>query len=167
MSTPLKEKGILYFKKPDWMRWEYKDPEEKVYLYKEGVLLSYLKEENQLIRRILSEDPAGAEILSLLSGKQKIKDNYLVESSPFPTTAKNVAQIKLTPKKEEENSYILLEVDRKSGFIGKAVLFDWAGNKSEFLFSQVKTNLRFPRELFELKVPDDCEIIEDAEYRKK
>ena len=48
-STPLRERGKFYFKKPDWMKWEYKQPEEKIFLYKEGVFLIYYPQDKELV----------------------------------------------------------------------------------------------------------------------
>jgi len=167
VSKPLQEKGILYFKKPDWMRWEYKDPEKKIIIYGDGNFLSYFPEENQLIRTSLANEPNASEVLSLLSGQRKLEEYYSIESNPFPSPEKNVAQIKLTPKAEGEYSHILLEIDRKTWLLVRAIFFDWAGNKNELHFSQIKTNTSFPKKIFELKVPPDCEIIEDVGPKRK
>ena len=166
LSTPLREKGKFYFKKPDLMKWEYKDPEKKIFLYKEGVFLFYIPEDKELFRSSLSKEKYESEILSLLSGKKSLKDNYLIESSPFPSENKKVWQLKLTPKEEGEYIYILLEIDEKTGLIRKAIFFDWAGNKSEFRFSQIRANVRLPKKVFELKVPPDVEIIEDESHKR-
>jgi len=32
ITTPLREKGEFTLKKPDLMKWEYREPEEKVFL---------------------------------------------------------------------------------------------------------------------------------------
>jgi len=53
-----------------------------------------------------------------------------------------------------------LEIDEKTWLIRKAIFFDWAGNKTEFRFSRMKTNVKIPQSFFELKVPSDVEIIE-------
>lgn len=161
VSTPLKEKGEFYFKKPDLMKWEYKNPEEKIFLYKEGFFLWYIPEDNQLHKSSLSKEMHESEILNLLSGQKGIIDNYLVEFILFPTKNKRTWQLKLTPKEEDNYSYFLLEIDKKTLLIKKAIFFDWAGNKTEFQFHKIKTNVRFPQELFELKVPPGVEIIED------
>jgi len=167
VSEPLREKGKFFFKKPDWMRWEYKDPEEKVFLYKEGVYQFYIPEENQLIRSASSRERLESEVLSIFSGKQNFADRYIIEASPFPTENKASLQIKLTPKEEGEYSHILIEVNPKTWLIDRAIFFEWAGNKLEFRFSRVKTGGRLSPEVFELKVPPDCEIIEEADAVKK
>lgn len=166
VSTPLIEKGNFYFKKPDLMKWEYKDPEEKIFLYKEGVFLQYFPEDKELYRSYSSKDMYESEILSLLSGKRRLNDNYLIEPSPFPSENKKAHQLKLTPREEGEYTYILLEIDEKTWLILRAIFFDWAGNKNEFKFSQIKTDAQLPSKVFELKVPPDVEIIEDVSDKK-
>jgi outer membrane lipoprotein-sorting protein len=160
VSTPLKESGRFHFKKPALMKWEYKDPEEKIYLLKEGWFWEYLPEEKQLIKYDLSSEEHESEILSLLSGQRGIMDNYLVEFSPFPTDNSKSYQLKLIPKQGDPETFILLEVDERSWLIQKAIFIDWAGNKTEYRFSRMKTNLLFPEGFFDLKIPPDVEIIE-------
>jgi len=167
ISRPLKEKGRVYLKKPDRVRWEYKEPEEKVIVFKEGTLLTYMPEDNQLFRQRLTEEQYETEILALLAGKGHLLDKYGVEPSPFPGAGANSSQLKLTPKEEGEYTHILLEIDKKTWLLGKAIFFDWAGNKNEFLFSKIRTDNRLSNDLFEIKVPPDCEIIDDAAPRKK
>ena len=87
-------------------------------------------------------------------------DNYMVEFSPFPTENSKSYQLKLTPKQEDSDTFILLEIDERSWLIQKAIFFDWVGNKTEYRFSKMKTNLPLSENSFELKVPPDVEIIE-------
>lgn len=163
VSIPLRERGYFHFKKPDLMRWEYEDPEKKTYLLKKGVFWEYIPEENQVTKYDLAREGYESDILSLLSGKRGILDNYHVEFSPFPTKNPISFQLKLTPREQEERSFILLEIDEKSWLIQKAIFFDWAGNKTEYIFSRIKTNIKYGEDFFELKLPPDVEIIE---YRK-
>ena len=161
ISTPLHEKGKLYFKKPNLMKWEYQDPEEKVFLIKDDLFWDYNKEEKQLIKYDLSQGEQNTEVISLLSGKVALLDNYSVEFNPFPTENANTIQIKLTPKDEEfADTFLLLEVDEKTWFIQTLISFDWTGNRTEFRFSKIKTNVTLQNKTFELRVPPDVEIIE-------
>ena len=83
-----------------------------------------------------------------------------MEISPFPAGAKNAEQLKLTPKVEDGFTHLLLELDGKTHLISRLMLFDWAGNKTEYIFRRTRINVRFGEKLFELKVPEDVEIIE-------
>jgi outer membrane lipoprotein carrier protein len=167
VSAPLREKGKVLFQKPERMRWDYADPEPKTFLFKAGLLQSYFPEDKQLWRQQLEPEQYENDIVGLLSGKSRLIEKYTVESSPFPGAGPNAAQVKLTPKQDEENGYILLEVDQAAWLVRRAVLFDGEGNKTEFVFSRAKTNVRPARDAFDLKVPADCEILEGEPPRKK
>jgi outer membrane lipoprotein-sorting protein len=161
VSTPLIEKGRFYYKKPGVMKWEYFDPEEKIFLYEEGLFQSYYPEDNQLVQNALSEGEEESEFLALLSGRIELQKNYSVIFSSFPTDDTNSYQLKLTPKGESQDAYILLEIDKKKWLIRKAISFDWTGNKSEFAFSQIKVNPSFSKNIFQLNLPPDVEIIKN------
>jgi len=161
IATPLQEKGKLYFQKPDLMRWEYLEPEKYVYLYKEGLSLAYFPEDNQLFRHTLTPEERDSELFRLLLGKASLEEAYFTEPASFPSERKNPLQVKLIPKQEGSFTYILLEVDGKTWLIEKLLLFDAAGNKQEFRFSRIKPNPRLGPGVFDLKVPPDCEIIDD------
>jgi len=160
ISTPLKEKGKFYFRKPDSMRWEYTDPEHNIYLFEGDKYQWYFAEDNQLMRGFISDEGHESEILHLLTGQKNLLDFYSTSFSPFPTDNPQNAQIKLTPKQEDNGSYLLLELDKKKWLIHKIIFMDWEGNKTEFQFSRIKVNASLPKNIFELKLPTDVEIIE-------
>jgi len=167
ISEPLREKGDLYLQKPDRMRWTYKTPQDKVFLYKEGVLEMYLPEEKQLTRSPVSKEALESDIFGILLGTMSFRDAYVVEDSPFPTEATRVRQVKLTPKTEGDYSHILLEIDETTWLLRRAIFLEWAGNKREYIFSQVRTGTRIPPKTFTLKVPPGTEIIDDTESARR
>lgn len=162
ISEPLREKGDLFLQKPDRMRWNYKTPQDKVFLYKEGVLEMYLPEENQLTRSPVSKEALESDIFGIFLGTMSFRDAYAVEDNPFPTDATRVRQVKLTPRTESDYSHILLEIDETTWLLRRAIFLEWAGNKREFVFSQIKTGVRIPAKTFTLKVPPGTEIIDDT-----
>jgi outer membrane lipoprotein carrier protein len=161
VTQPLHERGELFLKKPDLMRWQYRDPQEKVFLYTGGLLQMYLAEEKQLTRSHISPEAYESDILGLLLAAKSFRDLYTIEDTRFPTDAARVRQIKLTPKEEGDYSHVLLEIDDRTWLLRRAIFLEWAGNKREFLFSQVRTNVALPAKTFELKVPADCEVIDE------
>jgi len=167
VSAPLREKGRLFYQKPGRMRWEYKSGTAQVVVFKNDVLETYDPEENQLLRQQIPEDQARGAIFGLISGQARLAETYRVEDSPFPGAEGPVHQLKLTPIEEGETAYILVEIDARTLLLHRVIIFDWAGNKNEFAFSRLKTNPRLEPDLFTLKVPADCEIIEDAATRKR
>jgi outer membrane lipoprotein carrier protein len=167
IATPLEERGRFSFERPERMRWEYLEPEPKVYIYKEGLSLAYFPEDNQLFRYALTPEEKDSAIFTLLTGRARIEDEYLVEAGDLPSERKDRLQLKLTPKKESEFSHILLEIDQGTWLIEKAVFFDLGGNRQEFRFRRSRANPRLGPATFELKVPPGAEIIEDLPPPKK
>ncbi len=163
VSEPIRETGELFLSKPDRMRWEYKDPQDKVFLYKAGVVEMYLPEENQLTRSPVPPETLKTDIFGLFLGVMPVEEAYTVEDSPFPTDAARVRQVKLTPREEGDFSYILLEIDEAAWLPRRVLFYEWSGNKREFVFSQVRTGVRVPDRTFSLKVPPGTEIIDDTE----
>jgi outer membrane lipoprotein carrier protein len=162
VSDTLHESGEVLFQKPDLMRWEYKDPQKKVFLYKDGVIQMYLAEENQLTRSRVSKEAIESDILGIFLGHRSFHEIYVIEDTHFPTDTAHVRQIKLTPRTEGDYSHILLEIDEATWLLRRAVFLEWAGNKREFIFSRFRVNAGLPGRTFELKVPPDCEIIDDT-----
>ncbi|MBN2205842.1 MAG: outer membrane lipoprotein carrier protein LolA [Candidatus Aminicenantes bacterium] len=162
-AVPIRETGRFYFQKPDRMRWRYEDPEPKDYLYRDGVFSSYFPEDNQMLVQILSGDEPEAAFLLILAGARSLRDDYDLElDSAEAARSAGSWTLRLKPKaggEADDAREILLEVDGKDWLIRRALFKDWAGNASEFAFEGWKTDRRLDPGLFELKVPDDCEII--------
>jgi outer membrane lipoprotein carrier protein len=162
VPEPLHERGQLFLQKPDRMRWQYKDPQEKVFLYAGGLVQMYLPEEKQLTRSRIPPEAYESDILGIFLGAKSFRDLYVIEDARFPTDTAQVLQIKLTPRQEGDYSHILLEVDGRTWLLRRAIFFEWAGNKREFQFSGCRTNTSFPSGTFELKVPPGTEVIDDT-----
>jgi len=167
VSTPLKEKGRLFFQKTGLMRWVYEGPSAQIIVLRDGVLETYDPEENQLHRQKLPKEQTDTAIFGLLSGQARLSETYDVENNPFPGGEGPVHQLKLTPKEESETNYILLEIDARTDLLRRVVLFDWAFNKNEFTFSRLKINPRLGPDIFKIAVPAGCEIIDDVTPRKR
>ena len=158
LSTPLEERGKVYFKIPSSTRWDYFDPERKIFIYSNGEFLLYIPEDNQVIKSSRFKEKFESEILSILTGQSKIVRNYKIDFAYCENKKKNYC-IKLKPLKEREYTFILIEIEKRNLFIERAVFFDWAGNKQEFIFSNVKENIDISEKLFTLNLPPGVEII--------
>ena len=167
VSEPLREQGDLFLQKPDRMRWTYKSPQDKVFLYKDGVLEMYLPEDKQLTRSPVDPEALKSDIFGIFLGTMSFRDAYAVEDNPFPTDAARVRQVKLVPKTEGEFSHLLLEIDETTWLPRRVIFLEWAGNKREFIFSQVRTGVHIPAKTFTLKVPPGTEVIDDTEAGRR
>ncbi|MBP6059708.1 MAG: outer membrane lipoprotein carrier protein LolA [Candidatus Saccharicenans sp.] len=160
VDEPVAGRGKVFIRRPDRMRWEYSSPERQIFLIKGELLWIYFPDEKQLIKKEANYELQAGEILGLLAGNVNLLEKYEVSASPFPTNQKDVYQIRLTPRETGQYSYLLLEIDRKSYLLSTAILFEATGGKLEYHFSRFKLNQKLRDELFEVKIPADCEIIE-------
>ncbi|MDI6698581.1 MAG: outer membrane lipoprotein carrier protein LolA [Candidatus Saccharicenans sp.] len=162
---PMTGQGQLFISRPDRMRWEYNSPEKQIFLVKDGNFWLYFPEDKQLIKNAARSEVQESEILGLLSGNLSLSERYRVEFNPFPSERKNVYQLRLIPVEDGQFSYLLLEIDRDSWLITKAVFFEPAGGKLEYHFRRIVTDRKIPEEIFNLRVPPDCEIIETGSIK--
>lgn len=169
IATPLEEKGRLFIERPERMRWEYLEPEPKIYLYKEGLSLAYFPEDKQLFRYSPMPEEENSPIMSLLAGRSRIEDEYLVEPGDESGSGSDqgLHGVRLIPRAEGEFSRILLRIDKKTWLISEAEFTDLAGNRQAFRFRRIRLNPRFEPGIFDLRVPPDTEIIDDRPAEKK
>ncbi len=157
---PMTGQGQVFIRRPNRMRWEYSTPEKQIFLLKDNNFWLYFPEDKQLIKNAAQSEVLESEVLGLLSGNFSLSERYRIEFNSFPSDRKNVYQLRLQPVEEGQFSYILLEIDRQTWLITKAVFFDQAGGKLEYHFSRMVTGRKIPDEIFDLRLPPDCEIIE-------
>jgi outer membrane lipoprotein carrier protein len=167
VSAPLKESGEIFYEAPDRMRWEYRDPKDKVFLYRDEIVSLYIREERQLTRSRVSREALESEILAFFLGTKALAELYHVEDGENPQEPEGVRPVKLTPREEGEYVSILLEIDEKTWLFRRAVFTEWSGNRQEFVFSRIRVNTALPPGAFVLKVPPDTEIIEDPEVIRR
>ncbi|HVP89659.1 MAG TPA: outer membrane lipoprotein carrier protein LolA [Terriglobales bacterium] len=167
VTEPLRERGELFLQKPDRMRWQYRSPQEKVFLYGGGVLQVYLAEDKQLTRSKVRPEAYDSDIVGIFLASKSFRDLYVIEDTRFPTDTARVRQIKLTPKEEGDYSHILLEIDDRTWLPRRAIFLEWAGSKREFFFTDVRTNVKLSAKLFELKVPAGTEVIDETGTAKR
>lgn len=165
-SQGIKEKGHLFLRRPDRMRWDYSEPEKKSFLFKGNMLLSYFYEDKQVIRQPLEEEIIKQSILGLMTGKSKLLDLYSAEV--MAKEAKNqIVTLKLNPLEKQEITSLLLEIDTRRWLIVRIIFFEASGVRQEFLFSRPKLNPGLPAQIFEIPVPAGWEIIESRPQDKK
>ena len=120
-------------KKPGRMRWEYTEPEEKVFVTDGAKTYFYLPAENQVM---VSHQPQGAmgmeegSPFELLAGRGHLRDSFHPALSDEPATRGGTV-VRLEPTRpREEFELVELEVDPSTGRVLRVVLIDSASNRS-------------------------------------
>ena len=172
LKRPLTSEGTVRVK-GRMMRWDTHEPHPSVTLLRDGELRLYQPQDKrleiypleqrfamfgaspqprltELVQRFASEQqPPGELFESLKEGKEsdRLADRYLA--------------LRLVPKDETLREHVAaLEVliDRAAGRIDRLRLRQGAGESVEYHFTQVRTNVDLPDEVFELDLPADVSI---------
>ncbi|HJS74500.1 MAG TPA: outer membrane lipoprotein carrier protein LolA [Vicinamibacteria bacterium] len=162
LRRTVEEKGSVSVKKPGRMRWEYRSPEEKLFVTDGTKTYFYLPSENQVM---VSHQPQGAmgmepgSPFELLAGRGRLSDSFTASFSEEPP-AKGGIVLRLDPKTpREEFEVVELEIDPKDGRVLRVVLIDTASNRTEFLFDDVRENVGLSETLFRFAIPSGVEVV--------
>jgi outer membrane lipoprotein carrier protein len=162
LRRTISESGRVSVKKPGRMRWEYRSPEEKVFVTDGAKTYFYLPAENQVM---VSHQPQGAmgmeegSPFELLAGRGRLSDSFISSFTDEPAARGGIV-LRLDPlKPREEFEAVLLEVRPSDGRVLRVVLIDAASNRTEFLFDDVRENVGLPESLFRFAIPSGVEVV--------
>jgi outer membrane lipoprotein carrier protein len=149
------ERGVVTIKRPGRMRWEYKDPEPKLFVTDGKTFYFYVPADRQVI--VSEQDPQRSLAARLLSGRGGLADEFA--ASMEEPLEEGVLRVKLVPLREEPDvEKAFLDVE-PSGRIRSILLEDVQGNRTRFRFDSVRENTGVKDELFHFVVPPGVEVI--------
>jgi outer membrane lipoprotein carrier protein len=154
------ETGTLYMKKPRKMRWEYRSPEEKLFVSDGQQVWFYLPAERQLRRTQLRQLEDLRSPLAFLLGKTKLENELhglsKVVDQP-PMTPGNTLLRGVPQAMADRVSEVELEI-APSNQIVRILLTEVDGTTTEFRFANIKENLQFDDQRFHFDPPPGVEI---------
>jgi outer membrane lipoprotein carrier protein len=154
------EKGIVYFKRPGKMRWEYKEPEKKLLVSDGKTIYWYLVEDKQVQIMNLDEWKSEQTPILYLSGRGKLKDDFNIEKAEIMKTLdEGNIQLKLTPLHQESDfQSIMLEVNPTRYIIRRMMIIDLLENITVYIFEDINENQALPEKLFTFTIPKGVEV---------
>jgi outer membrane lipoprotein carrier protein len=155
------ESGVVAIKKPGRMRWDYTNPEEKLFVTDGEKTYFYVPEERQVI---VSHAPGGAlgltpdSPLTLLAGRSRLEEAFEVyPAESEPQVGGTV--LRLVPRRPQED-FEEIEIEAEdAGRVRRVQLVDSQGNRTDFFFDEIKENQDIPDTLFLFTVPSGVDII--------
>ena len=149
------ERGTVSIKKPGRMRWEYKDPEPKLFISDGRTFYFYVPSDKQVI--VSEQDDERSLAGRLLSGKGGLVDEF--DASLEEPLEEGVLRLKLVPRRPQpdvERAFVDVE---PNGRIRSILLEDVQGNRTRFRFENVRENTGLPDRLFRFEAPPGVEVI--------
>lgn len=163
----ISERGRLMIKKPGKMRWEYKSPEEKLFVSDGVKMYSYVPRDKQVIvGEVPREDQATTPTL-FLAGKGDLTRDFTPSLVDLPAgLPADAVALKLVPKSAQRDyDWLILAVDPRSLAIQGLVTVDAQGGKSSVSFANLKENVGLADKDFAFKIPRGVDVVTDAAHR--
>ncbi len=155
------ESGEFWLRKPGLMRWEYRSPEEQVFVADGKESFLYVPKDRQVTVQPFSAADLHNTPLEFLLGSGNISRSFTPSwETEFKTKAEHTLLIRLTPRSTGgEYSFLVLEIDSRTFDIRRIAIRDPGGSTTEFLFTNVATNTKLDKKLFQFKTPKGVEEI--------
>ena len=160
--------GQVTFKKPGRMRWDYLQPEPRMFLSTGQFLWLYEPTEKQAFKQDLKTSQLPAA-LAFLMGKGKITDEFEVTASTDTRYGRpEDYRLALRPK-QPQSTYksILFVVDGREFTVRESVLVDQQNNVNHFVFSDLKINAKVADALFRWTPPAGVRVIDTGNMGKE
>jgi len=163
------ESGTLLLKKPGKMRWEYRSPEDKVFLSDGKVTWLYLPAEKQARKAPLKNLEDRRSPLAFLLGKTKLEKELKALSFAPDLAAWKAGDVMLrgVPRGLEDRvEQVVLEITSEHR-IARILIHATDDSITEYRFSDEKENIVVSDGQFRFAPPAGTEVIEEAESREQ
>ncbi len=157
----------MWLKKPRKMRWEYRSPNEKLFISDGQAVWFYLPAERQLRKTTLRKLDDVRSPVAFLLGKTKLENELrglskAVDQSPLDpanTCCAGFRRASFPQSMAGQVSEVQLEIT-PSDQIVRIVLMEADGATTEFRFAGWKENLELSDSRFEFSPPPGVETVE-------
>jgi outer membrane lipoprotein carrier protein len=159
LKRKITERGRLQVKKPGKMRWDYTDPEKKLFVSDGSKIYLWVPADNQVTRSAVPKQDEATTAVLFLVGKGNLTRDFNVTFAP--NAPAGTYALRLDPKlPERDYEWLNLVVDQKTLQIRVLVAADRQGGVSRFEFSNFKENTGIADSTFAFKIPKGADVID-------
>ncbi len=155
------ESGTLLVKKPGRMRWEYKTPEEKLFVADGRKMYAWVPADRQVtVSALPTADAPATPILFLLGRGQLTRDFTASLTGPVPGAPADSLAVALVPKTPvPDYDRLTLVVDRATLGLRMLIARDSQGGTSTFVFSHLRENVGLTDARFSFTIPRGADVV--------
>jgi outer membrane lipoprotein carrier protein len=157
-----KEEGIVFFKNPKNMLWEYTKPQGKKLVINSQTAWLYLAEEKVAYKQKSESIFQSKFLINFFSGSGKLKDDFVIKYAEPKTLDKDGNYLlALIPKeKTVACNSVKLTIDKNNFYILQVSFDDVMGNTTTLKFSNISVNTGLAQKMFQFKPPSGVEVFE-------
>ena len=155
------ESGVFRMKRPGLMRWDYRQPETKLFVADGREAFLYVPLDRQVTIQSFSASDMRGTPLEFLLGGTDIRKNFVVSwENNFRPTSEPTLLVRLTPRSSQsEYQFLVLAIDPKNYDLRRITIHEHGGNTSEFLLSNLSANAKIDNKEFRFKPPKGTEVM--------
>jgi len=151
--------GTVAVKRPGKMRWDYLEPEPRLFVTDGKRFWAYSPEDKQVLVREVG-GALGETPLAFLMGAGSLRQEFEVRGVRHAAAGKT-ALLDLRPHRPDGAvGRLLLEVDLATSLIAQATIFDAVGNTIVLTLSDQKLNAGVPDSRFTFVPPPGVRVIQ-------
>jgi len=155
-ALPQVRTGIIYYRKPGRLRWEFTEPQPETIVSDGSLIYDYDPGLNQVVETPLKNAFKSQSAAAFLLGVGNVDRDF--EAAPVVSRGGDtLSHVALTPRGGGDR--IELGIDRNTFNIVTLGLTDALGNRTEFEFSAVERNLAIESGMFVFTVPAGADIV--------
>lgn len=156
IKTTQKAEGVVYFKKPGMMKWEYKSPGKDI-IVSDGITIWIYQQDIGQVMVGNALDNGTSISNNFLAGIGNLKKDFDIELAEQD----NVTYLlKLNPKTSQPNvQKLYIVVDKKTFLVIKTLVYDMMGNETKVVFENTKTNQSLSDSIFKFKIPEGVKVV--------
>jgi len=148
--------GVVSYKKPGLMRWEYKTPSPRTFVLAGNKIYAYDPAAHTLTVAGVDTSQLSASV-TFLFGQGKLANEFAISKGECKDCKGTL--LVLDPLKPEPRfRQVRLEVDPKTAQVLKSTVVDPDGSENTISFLDLKTNVGIDADHFKLDVPKDTRV---------
>lgn len=155
LGREVSERGVVSIKRPGRMRWEYLDPERKLFISDGRSFYFYVPADKQVI--VSEQDVRHSLAARLLFGRGGLRQEF--QPSLEEPLEEGVVRLKLVPRREQPDVALAFVDMEPQGQVRSIQLDDVQGNRTIFRFERLRENAGLEDSLFRFEVPKGVEVI--------
>jgi outer membrane lipoprotein carrier protein len=178
------ESGIVYFRRPGRMRWEYESPEKKLFVADGKTVWFYVPADHTVTRVPENESTDWRTPLALLTGKADLSRlcSHIELVSQSGISAGH-AVLRCLPKRESSRgtaagpsssvdssqlrgagdfTEVMLEVDSSNGELARVQIRQAGGIELEYRFGDWQQDAPLPDDMFRFRAPAGVAIVDGS-----
>ncbi len=153
--------GHLYLMRPRMARYEYKTPEEQLFVSDGKMAYFYVPADKQVRQGAVKDTMDDRIPLMFLIGRSNLRGEFTsFEQLPVRPVVAGAVVVRMVPRRKTDLSELVAEIDPQSFLIRRLVLGHQDGSRSELTFSNIQVNTGLKAGLFNFVPPAGVQVLE-------